>query len=70
VRGHLRAQSLGEEIANAISHGAGFLFAVASLPILVSVALSHARHLFVLGGDACHFSAALWHARGLSGSPD
>lgn len=30
-----RAQTLGEEIANAISHGLGFLFAVASLPILV-----------------------------------
>lgn len=30
-----RAQTVGEEIANAISHGFGFLFAVASLPILV-----------------------------------
>lgn len=33
-----RPQSLGEEIANAISHGLGFLLAVASLPILVSQA--------------------------------
>jgi hemolysin III len=31
----LRDQTLGEEIANAISHGLGFLLAVASLPILV-----------------------------------
>jgi hemolysin III len=30
-----RAQTVGEEIANAISHGLGFLLAVASLPILV-----------------------------------
>lgn len=30
-----RDQTLGEEIANAISHGLGFLLAVASLPILV-----------------------------------
>lgn len=29
-----RAQSAGEEVANAISHGLGFLLAVASLPIL------------------------------------
>ncbi|MCV2353133.1 hemolysin III family protein [Paucibacter sp. B2R-40] len=31
---HDRTQSLGEEIANAVSHGLGFLLAVASLPIL------------------------------------
>ena len=30
-----RPQTLGEEIANAVSHGLGFLLAVASLPILV-----------------------------------
>ncbi len=33
-----RPQTLGEEIANAISHGLGFLLAIASLPILVVVA--------------------------------
>jgi hemolysin III len=31
-----REQTYGEEIANALSHGVGFLLAVASLPILVS----------------------------------
>jgi len=31
-----RPQTLGEEIANAISHGIGFLLAVASLPILIT----------------------------------
>ena len=30
-----RAQSLGEEIANSVSHGAGFLASVAALPLLV-----------------------------------
>ncbi len=30
-----RPQTLGEEIANAISHGIGFLLAVASLPLLL-----------------------------------
>ena len=30
-----RPQSLGEEIANAVSHGLGFLLAVAAMPILV-----------------------------------
>jgi hemolysin III len=31
-----RPQTLGEEIANAISHGVGFLFAIASLPLLLA----------------------------------
>lgn len=33
-----RPQTLGEEIANAVSHGLGFLLAVASLPVLVAFA--------------------------------
>ena len=36
-----RPQTLGEEIANAISHGLGFLLAIASLPILVVDADRH-----------------------------
>lgn len=35
-----RPQTLGEEIANSISHGVGFLAAVALLPVLVISALS------------------------------
>lgn len=34
-----RPQSLGEEIANAISHGAGALLAVAAIPVLVTNAV-------------------------------
>lgn len=36
-----RDQSLGEEIANAISHGVGFLAAVAITPVLILRAISH-----------------------------
>ena len=36
-----RPQSLGEEIANAVSHGLAFLLAVAALPILVVFASQH-----------------------------
>jgi len=34
-----RPQSVGEELANSLSHGIGFLGAVVSLPVLVSMAL-------------------------------
>ena len=40
-----RPQTLGEEIANAISHGLGFLLAIASLPILVVMAARHGTAL-------------------------
>lgn len=45
-----RPQTLGEEIANAVSHGIGFLLAVASLPILV--------HQAALRGSASDVVAA------------
>ena len=50
-----RPQSLGEEIANAVSHGLGFLLAVAALPILVVFA---ARR----GGAADVAAAAVYTA--------
>ena len=37
----MRDQTLGEEIANAITHGLGCLLAIASLPILVWHAAKH-----------------------------
>jgi hemolysin III len=46
----IRDQTLGEETANALSHGAGFLLALASLPILV--------HQTALKGDAMNVVAA------------
>jgi hemolysin III len=45
-----RPQTLGEEIANAISHGLGALLAIAALPLLVARALRH--------GDAADVAAA------------
>jgi hemolysin III len=36
-----RTQSLGEEIANSISHGTGFLAALIALPVLVTSAMRH-----------------------------
>ena len=36
---HERPQSLGEEIANSVSHGVGLLLAVAAFPVLVIAAL-------------------------------
>ena len=50
-----RPQSLGEEIANALTHGLGFLLAVASLPILVWQAQR-------LGGAADVVGAAVFAA--------
>jgi hemolysin III len=46
-----RAQTAGEELANALSHGLGFLLALAALPILVSGALQR-------GGEAADVIAA------------
>ena len=50
-----RAQTLGEEVANAVSHGIGLLLAVASLPVLVQFS---ARH----GGSASVIAASLFSA--------
>jgi len=46
-----RPQTLGEEIANAISHGIGLLFAVASLPILVFFAARHGAAVNVVAAS-------------------
>ena len=62
-------QTLREEVANAISHGFGFLLAVASLPVLVSFAARHGSRGALLG--ACvfsltmivlYFASAVYHA--------
>lgn len=52
-----RAQSFGEELANAISHGIGFLLAVASLPILVHFAALRGGAASVVGASL--FSATM-----------
>ena len=64
-----RPQTLGEEIANAISHGLGFLLAVASLPILVVVAARHGTAINVVAVSVfsvtmmvLYLVSALYHA--------
>jgi hemolysin III len=64
-----RNQSLGEEIANAVSHGFGFLLAVAALPILVQSAAQHggavnvvAASLFAGSMILLYFVSTLYHA--------
>ncbi len=64
-----RPQTLGEEIANAISHGLGALLAMAALPILVSRALNHgstadvvAAAVFACTGILLYGVSTLYHA--------
>jgi len=64
-----RAQTLGEEIANAVSHGIGFLLAVASLPLLVMVAARHGTAVNVVAVSVfsatmivLYLVSALYHA--------
>jgi hemolysin III len=64
-----RPQTLREEIANALSHGIGFLLAVASLPVLVDVASRHGGPASVPGVAVfsvtmmvLYFASAVYHA--------
>jgi hemolysin III len=52
-----RAQSLGEEIANSISHGFGFLAAVVAAPILIVATARHGSVINIAGASI--FSAAM-----------
>ncbi|HVB31487.1 MAG: PAQR family membrane homeostasis protein TrhA [Gemmatimonadaceae bacterium] len=45
-----RPQTLGEEIANSVSHGAGFLASVAALPLLVIAGARHHNAWQVVAG--------------------
>lgn len=53
-----RPQSLGEEIANSVSHGVGFLAAAAAFPVLVIAAL-HRGTVAVVGAAVFAATAAL-----------
>lgn len=64
-----RPQSFGEEVANAISHGIGFLLTVASLPILVVIAAQRgaaidvvAVSIFSVTMILLYLVSALYHA--------
>jgi hemolysin III len=63
-----RAQSLGEEIANSISHGTGFIAALIALPVLVVGAVRHGASAIVGAGifastmALLYLTSTLYHA--------
>jgi hemolysin III len=64
-----RAQTRPEEVANAISHGIGFLLAAAALPVLIRSALHRGHTLDVVGAAVfgttmvmLYFVSTLYHA--------
>ena len=63
-----RAQTRGEEIANSISHGTGFLAALIALPVLVVVAVQHGTAALVGAGifaatmALLYLTSTLYHA--------
>lgn len=52
-----RAQTLGEEAANAISHGTGFMLAVAALPVLVVHNAEHGSAINIVA--SCVFAVTM-----------
>ena len=52
-----RPQSMGEEIANSLSHGFGFVAAVAAAPVLILTTAQNGRPLNVIG--AAIFAATM-----------
>jgi hemolysin III len=54
-----RVQSLGEEIANSVSHGVGFIAAVAVSPILVVSAVRHDGAAAIVGASVFAFAMML-----------
>src|SRR5262245_41713443 len=64
-----RLQSLGEEIANAVSHGIGLVAAVGAAPILIVTAVEKGRLGLLIGSVifaativVMYFSSTLYHA--------
>ncbi len=63
-----RPQSLGEEIANSVSHGVGFLAALVALPVLVIGAVPHGAAavvgavIFAATAALLYLTSTLYHA--------
>src|SRR3972149_10177948 len=64
-----RTQSLGEEIANSVSHGVGLLAAVAAAPVLVHSAVRHDGTARIAGASIfaatmvpLYLTSTLYHA--------
>lgn len=64
IPGPERAQTVGEEIANTVSHGLGFALAVAALPLLVLAAARRGSAADVVG--AVLFAASMMLSYGIS----
>lgn len=54
-----RPQSLGEEIANSVSHGIGLLAALIAVPVLVTAALDRADPAGIVGASVFAFTMVL-----------
>jgi hemolysin III len=66
---HDRTQSIGEEIANSVSHGIGLMGAIAALPILVLAAAKQGSAAGIVGASVfgatmllLYLSSTLYHA--------
>jgi len=59
-----RDQTRGEEVANSLSHGIGFLLAIASLPLLLGLAPERASAINIVA--MCVFSATMMLLYGVS----
>ena len=64
-----RVQSLGEEIANSVSHGVGLIAVLAASPFLIAVAVEHGGTAFVVGTSTfvttmalLYLASTLYHA--------
>ena len=64
-----RKQTLGEELANSLSHGVGLAAAVVGTPVLIVTALRHHNTAMVVGGSVfsgamilMYLSSLLYHA--------
>lgn len=68
VAGRHRPQSLGEEIANSVSHGIGFVAALAAFPVLVLGALQHGPSavvgaaIFAATMSLLYLTSTIYHA--------
>lgn len=68
VPGHKRPQSVGEEIANSVSHGAGFLGAAVATPFLLVEAAGHGvadlvgAAVFAVTVMLAYLASTLYHA--------
>ena len=56
---HERAQTRGEEIANSVSHGVGFLAALAASPVLIFSAVQHGSSAGIVGASVFAFTMVL-----------